>query len=207
MGARALQSGAVAQSVKRVGLDGHERRASAGAVDPQHQSRSRVLAADVSAPARRQHRLRRVCHPGLRERPTRRPRAIDPTKAPSALASAWASYANQQEPNKLPVLLSLAASRPAIAATSAISSTLLKPQPVDPTVGTRDFDVQDPGSNLPGIDKAGLKGILRLGGALEVPDADLSAADKADARHVRELGPALSRRVRGGAREVHQPAR
>ena len=57
--------------------------------------------------------------------------------------------------------------------------SLLKPQPVDPTVGTRDFDVTDPGSNLPGIVTPGLNGVLRLGGALEVPDADLSAADKA----------------------------
>ena len=38
---------------------------------------------------------------------------------------------------------------------------------------------QDPGSNLPGINKPELKGILRLGGALEVPDTDLSADDKA----------------------------
>ena len=54
--------------------------------------------------------------------------------------------------------------------------SLLKPQPVDPAVGTRDMDVQDPGSNLPGIDDPALVGILRLGGALRVPDADLGAA-------------------------------
>ena len=34
---------------------------------------------------------------------------------------------------------------------------LLKPQPVDPRVGTRDMDVQDPGSNLPGIDRPGAR--------------------------------------------------
>lgn len=55
---------------------------------------------------------------------------------------------------------------------------LLKPQPLDPRVGVRDMDVQDPGSNIPGItiipgiDPA-RKGILPLGGALRVPDADL----------------------------------
>ena len=55
---------------------------------------------------------------------------------------------------------------------------LLKPQPVDPTVGTRDFDVRPEAPNLPGIFDPGLNGILRLGGALEVPDIDLSDADK-----------------------------
>jgi hypothetical protein len=36
--------------------------------------------------------------------------------------------------------------------------------------------VQDPGSNIPGIDDAQLGGVLKLGGALRVPDADLNAA-------------------------------
>lgn len=43
----------------------------------------------------------------------------------------------------------------------------LVPRPVDPKVGTRDMDVQAPGSGLPGIDARG--GILRLGGALRAP--------------------------------------
>ena len=101
----------------------------------------------------------------------------DPAKAPSALASAWAPYANQQEPLNFPYYYRWQFTT-GDRGDFRYLVTLLKPQPVDPTVGTRDFDVQDPGSNLPGIDKAGLEGILRLGGALEVPDADLSAADK-----------------------------
>ncbi len=52
--------------------------------------------------------------------------------------------------------------------------TLLKPQPVDARVGTRDMDVQDPGSNIPGITDPPLGGVLRLGGALQVPDDDLN---------------------------------
>ena len=48
---------------------------------------------------------------------------------------------------------------------------LLHPQPVDVHFGARDMDVQDPGSNVPGITKLG--GILRLGGALQVPSEDL----------------------------------
>src|SRR5258708_23240210 len=39
------------------------------------------------------------------------------------------------------------------------------------------MDVQEPGSNIPGITDPGLDGVLRLGGALRVPDADLSPAD------------------------------
>lgn len=58
--------------------------------------------------------------------------------------------------------------------------SLLKPQPLDKRVGTRDMDVQDPGSNIPGITDPTLGGILRLGGALRVPDADLSPADLAE---------------------------
>ena len=49
---------------------------------------------------------------------------------------------------------------------------LLKPRPVDTRVGTRDMDVQEPGSNIPGIDDPRLGGVLRLGGALQVPEAD-----------------------------------
>lgn len=103
---------------------------------------------------------------------------FDPTKSPSAVASAWASYANQQESLNLPYYYRWQFTT-GDRGDFRYLVTLLQPQPVDPTVGTRDFDVQDPGSNLPGIDKAGLNGILRLGGALEVPDADLSAADQA----------------------------
>jgi hypothetical protein len=56
---------------------------------------------------------------------------------------------------------------------------LLKPQPVDSRVGTRDMDVIHPGSNLPPIDTpANLNNILKLGGALEVPFATMSTADQ-----------------------------
>jgi len=46
---------------------------------------------------------------------------------------------------------------------------LLQPKPVDPRVGTREMDVQFPGSNVQGLDKPGLGGILKLGGALRPP--------------------------------------
>jgi hypothetical protein len=46
---------------------------------------------------------------------------------------------------------------------------LLTPKPVDVRVGFREMDVQHPGMNLPGVDKAALGGILMLGGALQPP--------------------------------------
>jgi hypothetical protein len=55
---------------------------------------------------------------------------------------------------------------------------LLKPQPIDSRVGLRDMDVQRPGANIRGIidepaapDEQKLGGILKLGGALRIPDA------------------------------------
>ena len=55
---------------------------------------------------------------------------------------------------------------------------LLKPRPTDGRIGRRDIDVQRPGANIEGIiDEPGtaesdrLGGILKLGGALRIPDA------------------------------------
>ena len=55
---------------------------------------------------------------------------------------------------------------------------LLEPKPVDSRVGIRDMDVQKPGANIKGIidaedatDKQKLGGILKLGGALRIPDS------------------------------------
>ncbi len=54
---------------------------------------------------------------------------------------------------------------------------LLKPQVADSRVGRRDMDVQEPGSNIEGLADARLKGILRLGGALQVPTACLNSEE------------------------------
>ncbi len=60
---------------------------------------------------------------------------------------------------------------------------LLKPRPADARLGRRDMDVQDPGSNLPAInDNPALKGVLRLGGALKVPDEVLTDDQEAEAQ-------------------------
>ena len=56
---------------------------------------------------------------------------------------------------------------------------LLEPKPVDSRVGRRDMDVLDPGSNISGIDDK-LGGVLKLGGALQVPFKTMPKADKAE---------------------------
>lgn len=102
----------------------------------------------------------------------------DPNKAPSALVSAWAPYSGQPEALNFPYYYRWHFTTGDLGDFRYLVE-LLKPQPVDPSVGTREFDVRDPGANLPGIDKPELKGVLRLGGALQVPDADLGKTDKA----------------------------
>jgi hypothetical protein len=59
---------------------------------------------------------------------------------------------------------------------------LLKPQPMDVRVGRRDIDVQEPGSNLRGIVGPDANGILRLGGALRIPEETLPQHDKDEAK-------------------------
>ena len=99
---------------------------------------------------------------------------LDPNGAPDATASAWAPYPNQAQPGNFPIYYRWYF-QTGTAGDFEYLVDLLKPQPIDPRVGTRDIDVTDPGSNLPGINAAGLGGVLRLGGALQVPDADLDA--------------------------------
>ncbi|GID29864.1 hypothetical protein [Paractinoplanes brasiliensis] len=55
---------------------------------------------------------------------------------------------------------------------------LLEPRPMDVRVGRRDIDVQAPGSDLPGITDPALHGVLRLGGALQVPAAAQDEAEQ-----------------------------
>jgi hypothetical protein len=100
----------------------------------------------------------------------------DPSLAPHATYSAWGpAYAGQPDPTIMPIYYRWYF-RTGSKGDFEYLISLLKPRPVDPQVGTRDMDVQDPGSNIPGINDAQLGGVLKLGGALRVPDADLSTA-------------------------------
>jgi len=102
----------------------------------------------------------------------------DPNAAPHATFSAWGSYPGKGEGNNYPYYYRWYFQTGSHGDFEYLVQ-LLKPQPLDPRVGIRDMDVLDPGSNIPGITDAALGGVLRLGGALQVPDADLSAADLA----------------------------
>lgn len=103
----------------------------------------------------------------------------DPTKSPTATTPAWgASYAGQQEAQNFPYYYRWSFGTGDRGDFRYLVS-LLKPKPVDKSVGVRDVDVTDPGSNIPGITTPGLAGVLRLGGALQVPAADLGPDDLA----------------------------
>jgi hypothetical protein len=76
---------------------------------------------------------------------------------------------------------------------------LLQPKPVNPRVGIREMDVQAPGSNVRGLDKPELGGILKLGGALrppsEVPPKPPDKFEKWDDPFPRPLQEDLARLV------------
>ena len=103
----------------------------------------------------------------------------DPGGAPHATFSAWAPYAGRPEASTYPVYHRWFF-RTGDRGDFEYLVSLLKPRPVDSRAGTRDMDVTAPGSNLPGITDPALGGVLRLGGALRVPDADLGPADLAE---------------------------
>jgi hypothetical protein len=102
----------------------------------------------------------------------------DPSGAPYATFSAWAQYPNQPDSTSYPIYYRWYF-RTGTLGDFEYLVNLLKPQPVDPRVGTRDMDVQTPGW-IPGITDAALGGVLRLGGALRVPDKDLTPDELAD---------------------------
>jgi hypothetical protein len=102
-----------------------------------------------------------------------------PDAASNATFAAWTDYTGKQEAENYPIYYRWYF-RTGSHGDFEYLVGLLKPQPVDPHVGTRNMDVQDPGSNILGITDPALGGVLRLGGALRVPDQDLSATDLAE---------------------------
>jgi hypothetical protein len=106
-----------------------------------------------------------------------------PEHAPYATASAWQTYTNRPQSNELPVYYRWSF-RTGTYGDFEYLVRLLKPQPVDARVGTRPLDVSDPGSDVPGIISHG--GILPLGGALQVPEADLDEAAKKERKSFEE---------------------
>lgn len=101
---------------------------------------------------------------------------LDPAGAPHATFSAWDTYANKPEPTHFPIYYRWFF-RTGTAGDFEYLVDLLKPQPADARVGIRPIDVTNPGEGLPGT---GVGGLLRLGGALQVPDTDLDQAQLAE---------------------------
>jgi hypothetical protein len=93
---------------------------------------------------------------------------LDPADAPHATFSAWEPYTGREEPGNFPVYFRWYF-RTGSQGDFEYLVRLLEPKPVDSRVGRRDIDVQDPGSNIPGILDADLGGVLKLGGALRIP--------------------------------------
>lgn len=98
---------------------------------------------------------------------------LDPGVAPFATASAWEDYTGRLEPQHMPYYHRWYF-RTGGTGDFETLVRLLKWKTVDPRVGRRDMDVQQPGSNIPGILDADLHGVLRLGGALRAPLVTLS---------------------------------
>src|SRR6266508_722477 len=104
---------------------------------------------------------------------------LDPADAPHATHVAWDPYPAgvRSEPVNYPVYHRW------FFRTSTVGDfeylvRLIEPRPMDSRVGRRDMDVQAPGPNLPGITDPQLGGVLKLGGALRVPETALSPPER-----------------------------
>jgi len=94
-----------------------------------------------------------------------------------ATLSAWADYAGKDEPASFPYYHRWYFRTGSVGDFEYLVR-LLQPRPVDKKVGRKDMDVQDPGSNLRGIVTPAPGGILKLGGALQVPFDTMTQPDK-----------------------------
>ena len=94
---------------------------------------------------------------------------MDPTTAPHATFSAWGE--GRVAPTRFPFYHRWSF-RTGTRGDFEFLVRLLEPQKADERVGRRDMDVQNPGSNIPGITTPELEGILKLGGALLAPLSD-----------------------------------
>jgi hypothetical protein len=107
---------------------------------------------------------------------------LDPAETPHATFSAWEDYPSgtRAEPTNYPVYFRWYF-RTGSKGDFEYLVRLLEPKPVNPRVGIREMDVQRPGANLPGITDPDLGGVLRLGGALRVPEINLNPQQLAEA--------------------------
>lgn len=104
---------------------------------------------------------------------------LDPENTPHATFSAWADYPSKETPQLFPYYYRWYF-RTGMVGDFEYLVRLLEPKPVGSRVGRRDMDVQDPDPNLPGITDAELGGVLKLGGALQVPFEMLKDEEQAE---------------------------
>ncbi len=100
---------------------------------------------------------------------------LDPSANPEVFAtrSAWSDYTDRPQGSTFPVYYRWYFKTGSVGDFEYLVR-LLKPRPPNAKLGRRDMDVQTPGSNISGIVEQNLNGVLRLGGALKVPDEALS---------------------------------
>ncbi|HTM25365.1 MAG TPA: hypothetical protein VL225_09240 [Vicinamibacterales bacterium] len=108
--------------------------------------------------------------------------SLDVTKVDDAMRGAWEAHAQRAnlEGNSFPYYYRWYF-RTGNAGDFEYLVRLLKPQPMDARVGRRDMDVQKPAIYLEGIAGPNADGVLRLGGALKVPDEALTEDQIAEA--------------------------
>ena len=97
-----------------------------------------------------------------------------------ATRSAWSAYDGRPEPTTYPIYHRWFF-RTGERGDFEYLVRLIKPRPPDSRLGRRDIDVQSPGSNIAGIATPELEGVLRLGGALRVPEEALNTAERNEA--------------------------
>ncbi|RAY12576.1 hypothetical protein DPM19_23525 [Actinomadura craniellae] len=119
---------------------------------------------------------------------------LDPAGSPGALFPAWgATYQGQQAAGTLPYYHRWFFGTGG-AGDFEYLVRLLEPRIPDPRVGRRDVDVhRSPGLGLPGINTPdAIGGVLRLGGALQVPKRPADAFDTWDTPYPHPFQQALS---------------
>ncbi len=108
---------------------------------------------------------------------------LDPGANPAVFAtrSAWSEYDDRPQGGTYPVYHRWYFKTGTVGDFEYLVR-LLKPRPPNAKLGRRDMDVQTPGSNISGIREEKLKGVLRLGGALKVPDEALTDKQEEEAQ-------------------------
>ncbi|MEU7005174.1 hypothetical protein [Streptomyces sp. NPDC046332] len=98
---------------------------------------------------------------------------LDPARSPGALHPAWKeTYSGQEAPGDLPYYHRWFFSTGSAGDFEYLVRLLVPKEPLDETIGRRDLDVhRPPGAGLPGITQPlELGGVLKLGGALQLPE-------------------------------------